>query len=248
VTCSTPLSTLVAFLWPGRCSLCDGELPVRALVSVCPACWTRLPLSNEPRCPRCDLPGWARRAPCPDCGGWPPGGALERIVAPFVYREAMRVLHRRLKFGGELDLCGPLGKRMALAWSVRGPWLPDLIVPVPPDSMRYGPRRSVVRRLAREVAGTLGVPFLGRGVRKRRHTPSLSRLGGQSRRKALEGAFHWESREALRNRHVLLIDDVATTGSTLTAMAQAAAAAGADRVAGLVLARTPVESSLGARP
>lgn len=242
----TPFSALVAFLWPGRCSLCDGELPVHARASVCPACWTRLPLSNEPRCPRCDLPGWGGGAPCSDCEQWPAGGALEGIVAPFVYHEAMRVLHRRLKFGGELDLCGPLGRRMALTWSARGPWLPDLLVPVPPDLLRYGPRRSVARLLSREVGRALGVPVLARGVRKQRHTPSLSRLGGQARRQALDGAFRWGSREALRGQRVLLIDDIATTGSTLLALAQAASAAGAAQAAGLVLARTPAESALGA--
>jgi predicted amidophosphoribosyltransferase len=126
---------------------------------------------------------------------------------------------------------------MAAAWRARG-GRGDLVVPVPPDPLRWTVRRRAPRRLARAVARALGLPVAPRALRKCRPTPAQTAAAGAARRSALAGAF--AARPALvGGRSVLLVDDVATTGATLREAARALVEAGAERVAGLVLARRP---------
>jgi predicted amidophosphoribosyltransferase len=127
---------------------------------------------------------------------------------------------------------------MAAAWTARGDGRPDLVVPVPPDPLRWSVRRHAPRRLARAVARALVLPVAPRALRKRRPTRPQTSAAGAARRFALAGAFAARS-GLVEGRSILLVDDVATTGSTLREAARALAEAGADRVAGLALARRP---------
>jgi predicted amidophosphoribosyltransferase len=209
---------------------------------VCPTCWASLPARVGPGCPRCDLPGQVGfpEEVCTDCARLARDRALavDALKAALVYRDGAVIVHRHLKLAGADALVAPLARRMAICWSVRGPWAPDVVVPVPPDPLRLGPRRRVPRLLARGVANALDVPLAAGVVRKRRPTRPQSRRRGAERLRALRGAFAAKADRA-RGRRILLVDDVATTGATLNAVAAALLEAGARRVAGLVLARTP---------
>ncbi len=239
------LAPLLALLWPGPCFVCGADLPLAAEAGACPACWAALPRREGPGCPVCDLPSQTPGSAlgCPDCraAGQAGGGgvaALERIVAAFEYRDATVAFHRRFKFGGDAALAAPLARAMAAAWTARGDGPADLVVPIPPDLLRWSVRRRAPRRLARAVARGLRLPLAPRALRKLRPTPTQTATAGAARRRALEGAFSARPGQ-VAGRAVLLIDDVATTGSTLREAARALAEAGAERVVGLVLARRP---------
>jgi predicted amidophosphoribosyltransferase len=233
---------LVALVWPGPCIVCGAALPGSLRNPVCPACWASLPSRIGPGCPRCDLPHApvAAEGICTDCERLANDDALvvDTLRAALIYRDGAVTVHRHLKLAGADALVAPLARRMAICWALRGPWTPDLVVPVPPDPLRLGPRRRVPRLLARGVAAALHRPLANRIVRKRRPTRPQSRRRGADRLSALRGAFRARP-ERIRGRRVLLVDDVATTGATLNAVAAALIEAGARRVAGLVLARTP---------
>ncbi len=238
------LAPALALAWPGPCFACGADLPLAAEAGACPACWAALPRRAGPGCPLCDLPDPAigSALDCPDCraarAAEPDGArALARIVAALEYRDGAVAFHRRFKFGGDAALAAPLAREMAAAWRARGDG-GDLVVPVPPDPLRWTVRRRAPRRLARAVARALGLPVAPRALRKRRPTPAQTAAAGAARRSALAGAF--AARPALvAGRSVLLVDDVATTGATLREAARALAEAGAERIAGLVLARRP---------
>jgi ComF family protein len=239
------LAPALALFWPGPCFACGADLPLAAEAGACPACWAALPRRTGPGCPVCDLPGASITSAldCPDCraaraAGLGAAGALARTVAAFEYRDAVVALHRRFKFGGDAALARPLARAMAAAWTARGDGRPDLVVPVPPDPLRWSVRRHAPRRLARAVARALVLPVAPRALRKRRPTRPQTSAAGAARRFALAGAFAARS-GLVEGRSILLVDDVATTGSTLREAARALAEAGADRVAGLALARRP---------
>ena len=239
------LAPALALLWPGPCFACGADLPLAAEAGACPACWAALPRREGPGCPVCDLPGASLGSAldCPDCRaargtGVDGSDALAQTVAAFEYRDAVVAFHRRFKFGGDAALAGPLARAMAAAWTARGEGCPDLVVPVPPDPLRWSVRRRAPRRLARAVARALALPAVPRALRKRRPTRPQTSAAGAARRAALRGTFAAQG-SLIRGRSVLLVDDVATTGSTLREAARALAEAGAERVAGLVLARRP---------
>ncbi len=230
---------LAALLAPGPCDLCGDPLPGDTAGVVCPACWASLPAAAGARCRRCSLPLGAASA-CAACAVGPGDGApcLESIVAAFDYAGGLPALHRRLKFRGAASLARPFAERMARAWRVRAPFPPALVVPVPADPLRLPPRRFAVPRLARLVARRLRRPCSRRALVKRRPTRPQTRRAAGRRREALLGTMTGRP-ELLSGRRVLLVDDVATTGATLREAARAARIAGAERVAALVLARTP---------
>jgi predicted amidophosphoribosyltransferase len=234
------LSGLAVLVWPGPCLLCGEDLPSGAVAGACSDCWDALPVRRGAGCPLCDLEGPASEFECPDCRGAAAGPS--RTIAAFVYDGALVTLHRRLKFGGATDLVRPLADRMAAAWRRRGrgpgvgPGI-DLVVPVPPDPLRWTARRRVPRLLAAAVALRLGVPC-ARGLVKRRATRAMTGRGRAERSAALSGAFRGRP-EMVDGRRVLVVDDVATTGATLREAARALRAAGAVLVVALVLARTP---------
>lgn len=233
-------NALWSLVWPGPCWSCGLDLPSGALAGACPDCWARLPCRSGPGCSRCDLPAPAPLDPrdCPDCRAIPRPDPLTQLIAAFSYTGPLLPLHRRLKFGGADDLPGPLGLRMAFAFELRGQVAVDLVVPVPADPWRWSPRRWVPRRLARAVAASLHRPVNHRALKKARSTPSLTRKPALERRRLLHGAFLADPR-IVNSRRVLVVDDIATTGSTVREAARALRAAGALDVAGLVLARTP---------
>jgi len=115
--------------------------------------------------------------------------------------------------------------------------LPDMLVPVPLHRWRMFKRGF---NQASEMAVYAGRVFqaqvLTGALRRRRNTPAQSGLSRRQRRKNLNGAFDWRG-GVKPGRHVALVDDVMTTGSTLTECARVLKRAGAKRVDVWVAAR-----------
>jgi ComF family protein len=110
------------------------------------------------------------------------------------------------------------------------------VVPVPLHwwrRWRRGFNQSAI--LARRVARKLNVPFLPRVLRRIRPTRRQTEVTPAARRENVRGAFRAVSHPALRDRSVLLIDDVMTTGSTAGEAAKALRSAGAKSVIVAVL-------------
>lgn len=148
-------------------------------------------------------------------------GTLGELIHLYKY-EKMRPL--TATFGPMLDLALPRD----LAF--------DVVVPMPLHwfkQLQRGFNQSEL--LAREIARRWHVPF-SKAVRRRRYTSAQAGLTNAKRRANVTGAFAVRNR--LDGKHVLLVDDVMTTGATATACARALKRAGAARVTLLTLART----------
>ncbi|WZB62421.1 phosphoribosyltransferase family protein [Achromobacter xylosoxidans] len=94
--------------------------------------------------------------------------------------------------------------------------------------------------IARSLATALDLPLRSGALLRLRETPRQAGLGRRERRVALAGVFRGQG---VRGRHVALVDDVMTTGSTAEAAARALLAAGALSVTVLAVARTPGRGS-----
>jgi ComF family protein len=145
---------------------------------------------------------------------------------------------RRLKYEERPDLARPLGHLLRRA--ARDADLgADVVVPVPLHPRRLADRGfNQAALLAAEVAEELQVPLVTRALARGRDTAQQAMLDRAGRLENLTGAFSALNAASIRGRRVVLIDDVMTTGATLTACAEALLGAGAGSVAGLVVARS----------
>ncbi|MGM0584899.1 MAG: double zinc ribbon domain-containing protein [Pseudomonadota bacterium] len=235
----------VDVLYPPMCTHCRAEtVEPHAL---CPDCWRETAFIAHPLCDRCGAPlSGAEDAPfCDHCLGRPL--AFDRARAALVYEGAGREMALAFKHGDRLDVARP-----AATWMIRvgRPLIEgaDLIVPVPLHWRRLLSRRfNQAAELARRVARESGAPWAPTLLRRVRATGMQRGLTREERRENLSGAFAVAPRGAdrLRGARVLLVDDVYTTGATLSGCAEALRAAGAARVDALCLARVaPQDASL----
>ncbi|MGH2457263.1 MAG: ComF family protein [Chloroflexota bacterium] len=221
------IRTIVDLVYPPRCVGCGHR--GAWLCERCVGGFARL----EPNyCPRCGY-STSSSALCPACRHDPP--SFDALLCAYRFEDPLRAAIHRLKYGGARQLAEPLAR--AALRSV-GP-LPQFqaIVPVPlhPNRLAHrGFNQSAL--LARSIGKSTGVPVYLDHLQRVRDTPSQITRTARERRLNLEGAFQAELGD-LVGAAILLVDDVATTGSTLRASASALRQAGAGRVSALVLAR-----------
>jgi ComF family protein len=201
-------------------------------------------LVAPPRCAACDAAVAGRAVFCAACAA-----SVERVAAASreeiafaEYGGALAAALRRFKYKGRSDLARPLGGLLRRA--VRDARLGavplhdvDLVVPVPlhPRKLR---RRGYnqVALLAAPVADELRVPLAARALVRARDTAAQASLDRAARARNIDGAFRVRSAVAVRGRHLVLVDDVRTTGATTAACRAALLGAGAARVTTVVLA------------
>ncbi len=225
------LQPLFGFICPSLCLLC--ERPVSPDVVVCDACHEDLKRRHGIRggCFVCGGPINGRQ--CPRCRK--ESFAFERVRAPFVYREEVRLLVELYKYGGIVRIAGFLARDMASVLPELGPF--DLIVPLPLNKVKERERGfSQTRRLARELERIAGVRMADRLLRRTRNTRSQTGLGREERKLNVRDAFRAEPWTGLEGATVLLVDDVMTTGATMDSAARALKKAGVSRVVAVVAA------------
>ncbi|MEZ5333233.1 MAG: phosphoribosyltransferase family protein [Thermoanaerobaculia bacterium] len=239
---TTRLRELLAWwLLPAPCLACDGlqDTLDRAL-GLCPGCRGALRRVRGPRC------RWCLRA-------LPPGGAAgidacgacllrrpphERLLAGWSYEPPFDAVVRALKFGRQLHLGRPIGRRLARELAPGWPAV-ECIVPVPLHWRRRLARGyNQSAEIAAGIADETGLP-LRPLLRRRKATRRQARLPFEERAANVRGAFRIRVRTPLPAGRYLLVDDVVTTGGTLEQASAALRAAGATSVLCVAAARTP---------
>jgi ComF family protein len=232
-----PLRYAADLILPPICVSCHEPISVHG--KLCAACWRRIDFISAPFCDRLGVPlpysteavtlSAAAQRRTPDFG-------RARAVARF--DGVMRDLIHRLKYSDHHELVtlfAPLlhGAGRDLLGSA------DFLVPVPLHRWRLWRRRfNQAALLAGRLSHDAGIPVEFAVLQRVKRTVSQVNLGWQERRANVDAAFavHPKRAERVRGRHVLLIDDVITTGSTVEACARALKAAGARQVDVLALA------------
>lgn len=219
-------SFLQQLLFPGLCVLCGAETGGRR--DLCRPCEDELPWLPA-ACRRCARPlgGQAVAAVCGACQRQPP--AFAATLAALQYRRPVDELIRRLKFEQRLQYARVLGALLAERLQDRVDALPDALVPVPLHPARQRQRGfNQATELARPLARTLGIELAAGSCQRVRATETQSLLDRRARRANLRGAFRMTG--PAPGRHVAIVDDVVTTGSTVQALARELRAGGVQRV------------------
>jgi ComF family protein len=217
------------------CIVCDRELPWRDRVaSCCAACWSTLPRIETSACDSCALPLEGGATRCIECLTEPL--PVDWCEAWGHYRGALeRVLHA-LKFRRHDFFAQPLGELLLEKLTIRGDVAFDAVVPVPMHRSKLRRRGyNQAELLARAVAKSLRIACAPALLVRPEERATQSRLNRLQRRANVRGAF--TASPATKQRSILLIDDVCTTGETLRACAGALTRKGAARVCALVVAK-----------
>jgi ComF family protein len=194
-------ASLARLLWPSICILCRSRGAFS--LDLCPACEADL------------APNDAHE--------------LESGYVPFRYAYPIDHLVRGLKFRGELACGRVLGELFAARVVANAVTLPELIIPVPLGRQRYLRRGfNQAHELALPIQCATRIPVRNDLVIRHRETAEQAALDPESRRKNVRRAFTVVA--PLPARHVAILDDVVTTGSTAAEVANVLRAAGAERV------------------
>ncbi len=225
-------------LLPPQC-LCCGAMVDRQ-GNLCAACWSDTRFLGSPCCHCCGFPfphDEGEGALCANCSRQQP--EFDRARAVLAYDDRSRALILRLKHGDRLDGVPAFGQWLARAGAAF--WQDaDLILPVPLHRWRLLRRRyNQAALLGQAVARRTGVRCETNLLRRSRPTASQGSLSRTGRQRNVRGAFAVAAKDKarLKGSHVVLIDDVFTTGATVSACARLLKRNGASRVDVLTLAR-----------
>lgn len=235
------LTAVLDTVLPPQCLNCTEVVSAKG--QLCPACWERIEFIAPPVCDACGYPfefdeGGAGEKPlCGACARDLP--VFRRARAVMRYDEDSRGLILGFKHGDRLHGAAAYGRWLARAGAdlLDGA---DLIAPVPLHWRRRIARRyNQAALLAIETGRVSGLPVEPDLLRRIRPTESQGHLNRAARAKNVRGAFALNPAHAgtLKSRHIVLVDDVLTTGATAGACAGVLLKSGAASVDILVLAR-----------
>lgn len=232
-----PITVLDALL-PPRCPVCRARILEHG--HLCGRCWSDLQPISDPRCSRCSLP-FAHESDgliCGACLAQPP--AFDHAAASVLYEEKGRSLVLALKYGGLFAAAPAMARMMAV--SIRSANRPanDMVVPVPLHRFRMMARRfNQSQLLASALSVELGIESQNFGLIRSKSTPSQGTLNRDKRFKNVRSAFTvpMKHQSLFKERRILLVDDVLTTGATASACAATLKKAGAKTVDVVAFAR-----------
>ncbi|MEK6747932.1 MAG: double zinc ribbon domain-containing protein [Pseudomonadota bacterium] len=220
---------------PGRCLLCGAY--ALAGHALCSGCFDDLPMLTS-TCPRCGiaLPTTGTGLPCGACQTHPP--PYERTIALCAYAAPLEQLIQHFKFHNRLTIAPTLA-RMFAARVADLPLLPEALIPVPLHISRLRQRGyNQAVELARPLSRLLNIPVDLHSLQRTRATAPQLELDAEARRKNLRNAF--QVVRPINARHVAIIDDVMTTGSTVAVIAKLLRKHGVERIDVWVMARTHI--------
>jgi ComF family protein len=241
------VSGLSAVFFPSDCRLCHTPLVSLSRLPVCSECLDSLAPIHVPQCVLCGerLSGaqlLIGSGQCRGCAEYPP--EFDRAVAYGEYQDGLRDLIHLLKYERVLPAAKALGKLLALAVAELHLLPSDsapVLVPVPLHSSKRRERQfNQSELMARAALKHLPPNYAvdGKVLVRHRETRSQVGLDREARIQNMHGAFKVIAPERIQDRVLIVVDDVMTTGTTVSECARVLKRAGARKVFAATAART----------
>lgn len=220
-----------------QCWLCQQSLRIPSH-GICCFCLRRLPVLTM-CCPRCGLPSANARKPCARCLEQPP--CWQSIIFIGDYHPPFSTLIKKIKFSKTTQLAPLLARLLLFKWldAYRNGLVckPDRIICVPLHQNRCWKRWfNQTALIAQPLARWLNCSYRSNILQRLRATPPQKLLSATARKHNLQRAFHLS--QLLTGQHIALLDDVVTTGSTVTEISKMLMARGAMSVQVWCICRT----------
>jgi len=221
-------------IFPPRCPICD-RIVKQGKKEICESCRLKVKYIREPRCLKCGKQlAEEEREYCRDCS-----------VRPHLYRQG-RALYDystvagaiyRFKYKGKREYAEVFGEELAY---FLGDYIrhiqPDALIPVPMYATKERVRGyNQAKVLAKALGKHLNIPVETDLVRRVRNTRALKTLNSKERLNNLKNAFIL-SRNSVKLKTIIIVDDIYTTGSTIDAMSEVLLAAGVRNIYYIALA------------
>ena len=224
-------------VFPSYCLECEQRLPCRELPLLCCDCLSNISYIHSPQCSCCGIPFKAGQDHlCGLC--LKKNYAFDLARAAIHYQEPVASLISSFKFNGTLTGLTTLAYIAQNSPGAKDLSEPDVILPVPLHIQRLRERKFNQASLIAQTCFTNYMDRIKPNILiKRRATSPQTGLNGIERRKNLSGAFSLKNKEQVRDKSVLLVDDVFTTGQTVHECAKVLRKVGAKRIEVFTLAR-----------
>lgn len=220
---------MLDLLVPPVCPICST--PIFETGTLCPSCFAAMHFITDPCCQVCGHPfpfDTLGDLVCPKCLANPP--LFHKAVSVLVYDDMSKRILLPFKHGDRLDFVPLMAKMMA----IRGKSVienADVIIPIPLHRFRLLRRKyNQSALLASAISKNFHKPYAPDGLKRIRSTPRQGKLSPEQRRQNVAHAFCVNKHYDFKDKSVLLIDDVLTTGATANECAKVLLKAGAKQI------------------
>jgi ComF family protein len=229
-------------LFPIKCIGCQKEE-----VWLCDTCLSRVTIQTEHVCGICE------KMITPDgrtCHACKKKNALDGLIVATSYTNSFvsQAIHF-YKYRFIPDLHVSLGNLLVKAFQKTDIPLPDIIIPIPLHSRRlrwrgFNQTELLAKHVSLNLLPNSQIDLEEKILVRKKYTPPQMKISNyQHRKQNIQGAFYVTDSEKIKNKTVLLVDDVATTGSTIFECAQILKDSGAKEIYAAVIARQEIKNS-----
>lgn len=237
-----PLTNFVSnFIFPRLCVYCSGELHDGDFL-FCNLCWRQVPEVNPNKCPFCFN---LRNGSVCTCDGFKES-QIDGAAAGWYFEEPLRTMVHQMKYSSKRRFATHTGESLARKINVSGEFLCDYVIPVPLHHTRRRERGyNQTEMIAKGFCRVTGLPVAGKFLKRVRGGASQTTRSRKERADSIRNSFAVPERKisALKGKSVLLIDDVFTTGATLSECCRILKSAGAAKVYAATVALVQPETS-----
>lgn len=236
---SSFLGSLADFVFPPYCGHCRQRASEGLSGEICPGCWAVVKKWDDGQCQRCGHPVAGTHSLCDKCliPDW--GCNDVKTIGPFE-APLSNALHM-LKYSDAQSVSRKLGVLMAgRIASATNYCKADMVLAVPLHKARKRERGyNQAQLLAEQLGKALDIPAPEGLVTRARHTKSQTTLNKEERHRNVEGIFAVQNPDRIKDKTIILVDDVLTTGATIGSCGQSLLSAGAREVLAMTAAAAP---------